>query len=79
MSSDSVGALSPADETMRMPPSAASDVPMAQLERATSAVRAPLSRASDRSSTDGAHGHADARAVEQEAQPDGHRDGHARW
>jgi hypothetical protein len=51
MSSDSTGALRPADETMRMPPSAASDVPNAQLNCETTPVRAPLSRASPRSST----------------------------
>jgi hypothetical protein len=36
---------------MRMPPRAASAVPMAQLNSATRSGRAPLSRASERSST----------------------------
>ena len=51
MSSDSATALSPLDDTMRMPPRAASEVPKAQLNWATRAVWVPVSRARERSST----------------------------
>ncbi len=51
MSNDSTVADRPAVEAMRIPPSAASDVPMAQLAWAMRCVRAPLSRARGRSST----------------------------
>jgi hypothetical protein len=51
MRSDSDPASSDSDGVIRMPPTAASPTPTAQLIRAMRSGRAPLSSASDRSST----------------------------
>ena len=79
MSSDNTVALSPAEEAMRMPPSAASDVPMAQLDWATDGGAGAVEQGQRTVVDHGPHGHAEAGAVEQQPQADRHRDGHARW